>query len=360
MSGLLGHLKQRISNDGAMTVAEYMAECLANPEHGYYIHNEPFGVSGDFVTAPEISQMFGELLGLWAVHQWYAMGKPKSFNLIELGPGRGTLMSDALRAAGGLSEFMAGLNLHLIETSQRLRGFQKQALAPFSPTWHDDISSLPDGPFILIANEFFDALPVHQFEYTEHGWLERRVGVADDQFVFTPWPSSFSIEADVSSAGQPRVGDIFEASPESRKITSELAARCKSQSGCALFIDYGHSRSGYGDTLQAVKAHAYADVLKTPGDADLTAHVDFEALAKAAARAGAIAYGSELQGRFLKMLGINERTEVLSARATPDQLAQLRGGRDRLINDDQMGSLFKVLAIASPDLPPPSGFQVNA
>ena len=360
MSGLLDHLKQQISADGAVTVANYMTECLANPEYGYYILNEPFGVSGDFVTAPEISQIFGELLGLWVVHQWHAMDKPKSFNLIELGPGRGTLMSDALRAAGGLPEFMAGLNVHLVETSRRLRGFQNQALNPFSPSWHDEISSLPDGPFIVIANEFFDALPIHQFEYTEYGWLERRVGVADGQLAFTPWPSSFSIEADVSSAGQPRIGDIFEVSPESREIVSELAARCKLQPGCALFIDYGHSRSGFGDTLQAVKAHAYADVLKTPGDADLTAHVDFEALAKSAARAGAIAYGSELQCQFLKALGINERTDILSARATPDQLAQLKSGRDRLIGGDQMGNLFKVLAIASPDLPPPSGFQVNA
>jgi NADH dehydrogenase [ubiquinone] 1 alpha subcomplex assembly factor 7 len=359
MSGMFGHLKERISQSGALTIADYMFECLANPEYGYYVHNEPFGASGDFVTAPEVSQVFGELLGLWAVHQWHAMGKPKSFNLIELGPGRGTLMSDALRAAGGLPEFIAGLNVHLVETSQRLRSFQKQALVKFMPTWHDDISSLPDGPIIVIANELFDALPIHQFEYTAHGWLERRVSVKDDQFTFTLWPPEFSIENHVSTAGQVRIGDIFEVSPVSHKIISELAARCISQSGCGLFIDYGHNRSSYGDTLQAVKAHTYVDVLKTPGDADLTAHVDFEALAKSAARAGAIAYGAEFQGQFLKALGIIERINALSARATLDQLAQLNAGRDRLIKDNQMGSLFKVMAIASPDLPPPSGFQVN-
>ena len=268
-------------------------------------------------------------------------------------------MSDALRTAVGLPEFINGLNIHLVETSQRLRSFQKQALAQFSPTWHDDISSLPDGPIIIIANEFFDALPIHQFEYTAHGWLERRVVVKGDQFMFTPWPLQFSIEAYVSSAGHAKVGDIYEVSPMSQKIVSELAARCILHSGCGLFIDYGHHRSGYGDTLQAVKAHAYADVLKTPGDADLTAHVDFEALSKSATWAGAISYGAVSQGQFLRSLGINERIEVLSARATLYQLAQLKAGRDRLIENDQMGNLFKVMSIASPDLPPPSGFQVN-
>ncbi len=356
MSGMIDHLKKKISQIGAITVADYMFECLANPKYGYYVHNEPFGVSGDFVTAPEVSQMFGELLGLWAVHQWHALGKPESFNLIELGPGRGTLMSDALRAASSLPEFVSGLNVHLVETSHRLRSLQHGALAQFKPNWHDDISSLPDGPIIVIANEFFDSLPIHQFEFTEYGWLERRVVVTDDNFVFTAWPPQFSIETYVSFSGQPEVGDVFEVSPESHKIVTELAKRCKSQSGCGLFIDYGHSRSGYGNTLQAVKAHAYADVLKTPGDADLTAHVDFEALAKSATRAGAIAYGAKLQSCFLKALGINERTAALSACATLNQLTQLNAGRDRLISDNQMGSLFKVLAIINPDLPPPSGF----
>ena len=360
MTGLLDHLKQRIARNGAITVADYMEECLANPEYGYYIHNEPFGVSGDFITAPEISQMFGELLGLWAVHQWHAMDKPEKFNLVELGPGRGTLMSDALRAATALPEFKAGLNLHLVETSNRLRNAQKNALSGYRPTWHDDITSLPDGPLIVIANEFFDALPVHQFEYTEHGWLERRVGFASDhpdRLVFTPWPPQFSIEADISSLGRPEVGGIFEVSPVSRKIVNELSARCKSQPGCVLIVDYGHARSDYGDTLQAVRAHKYANVLEAPGDADLTAHVDFEALARSATKAGAIAYGTESQGRFLESLGIRERTDALKARATPEQTKQLVGGRDRLINADQMGQMFKVLAITGPDMPAPSGFQ---
>lgn len=357
MSGLLDHIKQRIVNEGALSVADYMNECLSNPTHGYYTHNEPFGVSGDFITAPEISQMFGELLGLWAVHQWHALDKPSKFNLVELGPGRGTLMADALRAASGLPEFMAGMNLHLVETSPRLRAAQKSALGAYSPTWHDDISSLPDGPLIVIANEFLDALPIHQFEYTEHGWLERRVGVVENQLAFTPWPPQFSIEADISHLASPKDGDLFEVSPVSKSIVSELAARCKTQPGCALFIDYGHSQSGYGDTLQAVKAHSFASLLETPGDADLTAHVDFHAMARAAAKAGATAYGAVEQGAFLKALGIVERTEALSKRATPDQLKQLVAGRDRLINDDQMGRLFKVLAIAGPDMPPPSGFQ---
>ncbi len=357
MSGLLTHIKQRIAKEGALSIADYMGECLSNPIQGYYMHNEPFGVSGDFITAPEISQMFGELIGLWAVHQWHALDKPAKFHLIELGPGRGTLMADALRAASGLPAFMEGMNLHLVETSQRLRAVQKNALAAFRPTWHDDISTLPEGPFIVIANEFLDALPIHQFEYTEHGWLERRVVVDGEKLAFTPWPPSFSIEADIAQLAAPKTGDLFEVSPLSKKIISALAGRCKTQPGCALIIDYGHSHSGYGDTLQAVKAHSFADLLETPGDADLTAHVDFAAMAKAATQAGAVAYGAVEQGAFLKSLGINERTETLQKNATPEQRKQLIAGRDRLVNEDQMGRLFKVLAIAGPKMPPPSGFQ---
>lgn len=356
MTGLMEHLKSQIAETGAIDVATYMAECLSNPDHGYYIHNEPFGVSGDFITAPEVSQMFGELIGLWAVHQWHAMDKPSQFHLVELGPGRGTLMADALRAAQRLPEFADGMNLHLVETSTRLRAVQKQALAPYQPKWHSDIETLPEGPVIFIANEFFDALPVHQFEYTEHGWLERRIVADDGKLKFTLWPPQFSIAAATSHL-VPRPGDIFETSPVSHDIAVKIAQRCVAHSGCALFIDYGHSASGLGDTLQAVKAHAYVDVLATPGDADLTAHVDFLALGKSATKSGAAVYGPVIQGDFLNALGIGERTEALKARATPEQLKLLLSGRDRLVNADQMGTLFKALAITSANLPAPSGFQ---
>lgn len=356
MNGLLDHLKKRISGSGAISMAAYMEDCLSHPDYGYYLHHEPFGRDGDFITAPEVSQMFGELLGLWAVHQWHAMEKPANFHLVELGPGRGTLMSDALRAAQGLPEFMEGLDLHLVETSPRLRERQKQALGGFKPQWHEDISSLPEGPLIVIANEFFDALPVHQFEYSEHGWLERHVTVEDGKLKSAVWPPSFSIEA--ATAGlAPKPGDIFETSPASQAIVTELAARCQAHSGCALFIDYGHSQSGFGDTVQAVKEHQFVDMFETPGEADLTAHVDFQALGKAAKKSGVNVYGPVTQGDFLKTLGIRERTHALRARATPQQLKLLLSGRDRLVNDDQMGTLFKVMAMTGGQLPEPSGFQ---
>lgn len=360
MSGLLEHLKGRIAAEGAITVADYMGECLGHPEFGYYLHKEPFGEAGDFITAPEISQMFGELLGLWAVHQWHALGKPEAFHLVELGPGRGTLMADALRAASGLPEFIDAMQLHLVETSPRLREKQKAALAAFRPQWHDDISNLPDGPFILLANEFFDALPIHQFEHGAHGWLERRIGLDAsnaDRLAFTPWPPSFPVDVLAHHIGQPGIGEILETSPVSLQIVTDLAARCQTQGGYALIIDYGHAQSGYGDTLQAMGSHQFADVLSAPGEVDLTAHVDFEALGRAAAVAGATAYGPAPQGLFLNALGIQERTEALRSHATAEQVELLVAGRDRLVDDDKMGTLFKVLVIGGDELPAPSGFQ---
>ncbi|NQW00299.1 MAG: SAM-dependent methyltransferase [Rhodospirillales bacterium] len=356
MSGLLDHLKARITAQGPIDVGQYMEECLSNPDFGYYQHQQPFGASGDFITAPDISQMFGELLGLWAVHQWHAMGKPASFHLVELGPGRGTLMADALRAARGAPGFIQGLHLHLVETSQRLRDIQNQALTGYQPQWHDEIGSLPAGPLIVIANEFFDALPIQQFEYTSDGWLQRRIGVAGDRLVFSNWPPAFSVARETAALA-PQPGDIFEVAQLSQIIMGQLAMRCATDMGCALIIDYGHVQSGFGDTLQAVKDHAYAGVLETPGEADLTAHVDFQALAGTAAAAGANTYGAIGQGDFLNAMGIQERTEVLQANATDQQRHLLLAGRDRLVNQDQMGGLFKVLAITGPQLPVPSGFQ---
>lgn len=358
MNPLIDHLKSLISEIGAIDVAQYMEECLGNPDHGYYILNEPFGVAGDFITSPEISQMFGELLGLWAVHQWHAMDKPAHFHLVELGPGRGTLMADALRAASGLPEFMDGLNLHLVETSPKMRTAQQRALAGYKPQWHSDFDTVPDGPIIVIANEFFDALPIHQFEFTEHGWLERRITTVEGRLNFALWPPQFSITA-ATAHFHPKPGDVFEVSPVSQGIVAKIAKHCESQLGCAVFIDYGHGRSGLGDTLQAVKSHAYVDVLATPGDADLTAHVDFQSLSKSAANFDVAVYGTVSQGDFLSALGIRERTDALKARATPAQLKMLVSGRDRLINEDQMGALFKVMAITNPKLPVPSGFQTT-
>jgi NADH dehydrogenase [ubiquinone] 1 alpha subcomplex assembly factor 7 len=355
MTRLLDHLKARIDAEGALDIARYMSECLSHPEYGYYLHKEPFGTGGDFITAPEISQMFGELLGLWAVHQWHAMDKPASVHLVELGPGRGTLMADALRAARGMPEFMDAMTLHLVETSRRLRDAQKQALPDVRPHWHDDVSGLPDGPVIVLANEFFDALPIHQFEFTAQGWLERRVGISGSGLGFTLSPPGFSVAGEAAGL-VPGIGDIYEVSPLSRSIAGDLARLCERHSGCALIIDYGHSRQGFADTLQAVKAHTYAGVLDTPGEADLTAHVDFQALAKSAAAGGARVYGLQGQGDFLNALGIQERTQSLQARATAEQRRLLLAGRDRLVNTDQMGSLFKVMAIAGSQLPVPSGF----
>jgi NADH dehydrogenase [ubiquinone] 1 alpha subcomplex assembly factor 7 len=352
-------IRRRIAAEGPLTVAAFMAEALGHPRHGYYATRDPLGAAGDFTTAPEISQMFGELLGLWCADAWIRAGAPPRVLLVELGPGRGTLMADALRAARGVPGFRAAAEVHLVETSPVLRARQAETLRGEAPAWHDDLSAVPDGPMLLVANEFFDALPVRQFQRTERGWRERRVD-ADPatgglRLALDPAPSAAEVLIPESVRRGAPVGSVAEVSPASRQTARAIGERLAAHGGAALVVDYGHDRPGAGDTLQAVRGHAYADVLDAPGEADLTAHVCFASLADAARAGGADAHGPVGQGDLLVRLGIRERAEALTRRH-PGRAAEVAAARDRLIGPDAMGTLFRALALTPAGAPAPAGF----
>lgn len=360
-SPLLQVLRRRIAAEGPISVAAYMAECLLHPEHGYYRSQEAIGLGGDFITAPEISQMFGELLGLWAADCWQRIGSPSHCYLVELGPGRGTLMRDALRAARALPGFRAAIVPVLAEASLRMMDLQRATLRDEAATWHTDMAELPDdAPIILMANEFLDALPVRQFQRgTDGAWHERNVGLAEDQLTlqFTLDPRALPLDdllpADIRDAP---AGAIVESSPAVRAVATEIAARLLTQNGAALFVDYGYDRPGLGETLQAVRRHAYADPLAEPGLADLTAHVDFSAFAAAARSAGATVHGPVGQGRFLKALGIEARAKKLRQSGNETQGMEIEAALQRLTAPESMGTLFKVLALTPPQVSQPAGF----
>ncbi|MBO6519467.1 MAG: SAM-dependent methyltransferase [Rhodospirillales bacterium] len=341
-----------------MSVADWMQACLADPDHGYYMNRDPLGRSGDFITSPEISQMFGELLGLWAAVAWQQMGQPEQVNLVELGPGRGTLMADALRAARGVPDFLAAADVHMVETSPVLRGAQQSALkdAPVACSWHSSLDEVPSAPAIMLGNEFLDALPIRQFVRVDGAWCEREVGLDDGAFVFcagapvadAPVPAAFESAPD---------GSIFEVAPPVRAVTEAIGARLAAEGGAALLIDYGHDEPGLGETLQAVKGHTYADPLGDPGECDLTAHVDFALVAATARTAGARVWGPIGQGDLLERLGIAARAAQLLAGADKRQAALIGSARQRLTRDDAMGRLFRALALTHPGYPAPPGFE---
>jgi len=361
MSDLLDHLCRRISLEGPLTVAQYMEECLANPKYGYYMGRDPFGRGGDFITAPEISQMFGELIGLWCGIEWMMLGQPEQVHLVELGPGRGTLMADVMRVAKGVTGFTDAIDLHFVETSPVLRDHQGRQLADFNPSWHDHLGDIPEGPALIIANEFFDALPIRQFQKIPDGWCERLVGIdedADSPALRLGWSAPQLVHPLVPrQLASADVDSVAEVSPASLNYMRTLAERLSEQQGAALIIDYGHAKRGVGETLQAVKDHQFANVLAEPGEVDLTAHVDFEALVDVAIESGAQAFGPLAQGAFLKTLGIEDRADRLTANASPDQAEQVRSGMERLVGATAMGELFKVIAVTCADLEPPVGFQ---
>lgn len=346
-------LIEQIEQTGPISLADYMRIALGHPEHGYYTTRIPFGADGDFITAPEISQMFGELIGLWAVDMWAKLGGPAAFNLVELGPGRGTLMADLLRAASVVPDFGKAATVHFVEMSPTLRTLQAERVP--KAHWADTLADLPEGPMILIANEFVDALPVRQFVRTDRGWFERGVSVSTERNLalgLLPAPVDRGILP--PSVRDAREGSYAEICPAGLTIASEIADRLTAHAGAALLIDYGHARSATGDTVQAVHNHKYVDILTRCGEADITAHVDFEALTLAAK--AATATRTITQGSFLHGLGIEARATALKTNATPEQAADIAGALKRLTGESEMGSLFKVMALTTPGAPAPAGF----
>jgi NADH dehydrogenase [ubiquinone] 1 alpha subcomplex assembly factor 7 len=353
---LKDRLRAQIQALGPLNVAQYMTACLHDPADGYYAVRPALGEAGDFITAPLVSQMFGELLGLWAVETWRGLGRPGRVLLAEAGPGDGTLIQDALRAARLDAAFVAAAELWLVETSGPLRAAQAARLAGGAPQprWADDLAGLPDdAPMLLIANELLDCLPARQFVRTAQGWAERMVGLGPDgqlAFGLAPCPPPAGIEA--------RPGAVIELSAAQTAFAAELARRLMGQGGAALLIDYGRDRPGVGDTLQALRRHRHEDPLAAPGQADLTVHADFPSVL-AAARAQGAAADIVSQRTLLQRLGVERRAEMLS-RGRPDQAAVIARQLARLIGEDQMGLLFKAVCLYAPDQPVPPGFQGSA
>jgi len=351
-----------IEAEGPISLELFMTLALGHPLHGYYRRHEPIGAQGDFITAPEVHQMFGELIGLWVLEMWRLMGEPAPFNLIELGPGRGTLMADALRAARLRPAFLEAMSLHLVETNEPLRQSQAHALAAFAPrlAWHETIDDLPPGPCLIIANEFFDALPVRQYVGVGKRWHERLVGLdAAGQLAFGMAPEP---EPSLAFAASP--GAILELGLQAQAVMGKLATRIAAETGALLMLDYGADVAHHADTLQALRRHEFVDALSEPGETDLTVHVAFDALAEAARRAGAAVHGPVTQGEFLARLGIFERAAQLARNASEVQRVALDRALDRLARpgpaqgpNASMAEIFKVLAVTSANLPMPPGFS---
>lgn len=360
MNALEREIRALIEAEGPLPVSRYIALSLTHPRHGYYTTRDPFGADGDFVTAPEISQMFGELIGLWTAEVWRLVGSPARIILAELGPGRGTLMKDMLRAANAVPPFAAALEVHLVEASPVLRDVQRRTLeaAGRAIEWHEDPASLPTVPVIAIGNEFVDALPFDQFAKQGGKWHERRIGFGPGgELAFGLSPLALP---DFEQSLPPRLipapdGAIFERRDLS--AIRDIGAHIRDYGGAALFVDYGHAESGFGDTLQAVAKHEYAEPLENPGTHDLTAQVDFEVLA-ACAPAGIDAVGPVSQGTLLRNLGIEARAEILQQNAKPELRAEIATAMQRLTGPaPAMGDLFKALAFARADTPPLPGFD---
>jgi NADH dehydrogenase [ubiquinone] 1 alpha subcomplex assembly factor 7 len=389
---LLDRLKAQIAQDGPIGVAEYFTRCLHDPRDGYYATRPDLGPGGDFITAPLVSQMFGELIGLWVVETWKRMGRPSPFRLVEMGPGDGTLMSDLLRAAKLSPAFVAAAELWLVEVSPPLRAKQAERLSGAAPNWADRLEAVPAGaPMILVANEVLDCLPARQFVRTDKGWAERVIGLdeagelafglkavsrepfpldggraglgvtaaVDDErrrqaagSAVTPIPNPSPIKGE----GSLPIGTIVEASPAQEALGTEIGHRLATEGGAALLIDYGRDAPGAGDTLQAIQGHQKVDPLKTPGQADLTIWADFPAVLAAGVTAGAKAGPILQQAVFLAMLGIEARAEALAA-ARPDRADQIARQLDRLTGQAQMGALFKAVCLHAPGFTPPA-FEV--
>ncbi len=355
MNPLEVEIRARIESEGPLSIADYMMLCLTHPEYGYYTTGHPVGgrasaerSGGDFITAPEISQMFGEMIGVWCMEVWQALGEPNPFSLVELGPGRGTLMRDLLRIATALPGFLPAADIHLVEISPTLSEQQSLLLSQAQITWISDIAALPDQPAIIIGNEFLDALPFHQWVKAGNLWHERAVGLIESQLAFTTRAATLSPSILPGKHQDEAVGTIFETAPAREAVIARIADLLVRQKGAALFIDYGHREPGFGDTFQALKDHAYANPLEAPGAADLTSHVDFAALATVAREAGCVVPPMTTQGEFLLTLGLLERAGNLGSGRESSIQRQLEQAVERLAGPDQMGTLFKAMAFGAP------------
>jgi NADH dehydrogenase [ubiquinone] 1 alpha subcomplex assembly factor 7 len=359
-SSLAARLQERIASYGPLSVEAFMAACLSDAVSGAYASRQPIGAAGDFITAPEISQIFGELIGLWTIAVWQSMGEPRALTVAELGPGRGTLMKDALRAWRSVPKFLDSVSVALIETSHNMTEAQRKVLkeAPVPLRWYRKLDTLPGRPLIVLANEFIDALPVRQFVRRGGTWRERLVRSNDrGGFAFTEAAAAAPEDQTQTAPQDAPDGAIFETRPAVAKLLRELARRGGRAPLATLIVDYGHEQTGFGDTLQAVRSHRFADPLAEPGEADLTAHVDFADLKQCASTLGLKTYGALPQGEFLLKLGLGERRERLLKSAAPAQAASIVSGTSRLVDPMHMGMLFKALALTSAELAPPPPFR---
>lgn len=358
MTALARKIARAIEMDGPMPIGTFMTMALHDPQYGFYATRRSIGAAGAFITAPEISQMFGELVGLWCAQVWQDQGRARRARLVEPGPGRGTLMKDALRALRRVPAFLESLEITLVEASPALESMQRDLLgdSPLPIAWVRQWKEVPDdAPLFVIANEFLDALPIRQHVKTERGWCERMV-VLDAAgalaFALAPVPSPLAVPA---RRGAAALGAVYEFSPAAEGLGEEIGRAIARRGGAALFIDYGHEGTAFGDTLQAVSRHKPAEILAAPGETDISAHVDFAAIASAAERSGAKAHGPVKQGLFLRAIGIAERASRLAA-SNPAGEAEITQALARLTDEKEMGGLFKALALTRPDAPKPPGF----
>ncbi len=360
-ASLDAEIRRLIGLAGPMPVAEFMGHCLGHPQHGYYVTHDPFGSGGDFTTSPEISQMFGELLGLWTAAVWQQMGSPGDVRLIELGPGRGSMMLDMLRAANVMPGFRRAIAVHLVETSPTLAARQKQTLGnqDIAVAWHESLADVPEGPAIIVANEFFDALPVNQAVKQADGWHERVVDIDQEgkfAFALAPEPLKFFEQTLPPQVRMAEVGSIYEWRADAAAL--EVGRRVVHGGGAALIVDYGYLESMIGDTFQALRGKRKADPLAAPGLADVTAHVDFQAIASSAESIGARVHGPVDQATFLRRLGIEQRAANLKKVAPPDKAAAVDVALGRLTagGPTGMGTLFKAIGVSASTLLTLPGF----
>ncbi len=344
-------IDRQIRETGPMSIATFMGLALTHPRDGYYSGADPLGAKGDFVTAPEISQMFGELIGFFVVNLWQQLGEPRSFTLLELGPGRGTLMQDALRVAARAEGFVDACHLQLFETNHALKAQQAERLGQYNPYWASEIDAVADDPLIVVANEFFDALPIRQFVRAPDGWHERQVGLRDGVRAFGLSPTPIANEAMPETVRGAAIGETYEVNLAAADALQRLGKRIAAQRGAILAVDYGYAETQAGETLQAVRQHGFADVLEAPGEADLSAHVDFGALGRVARDLGLRVEPVVAQRDFLGRMGIVERASAL-ARANPGQVEAIAAALRRLTDSSEMGTLFKVFCASAGDIEP--------